>query len=262
MPIAEINKIKIYYELHGSGKPLILIAGYTGDHTFWHNIVKTLSQKFQILIFDNRAIGQTIDDGSDFTLEDQAQDIMELSSYLNLQKPHILGQSMGGTIVQVLAKNYPNNFDKLIILNSLTKFNIRSIKVFEGLIRLRQEINSFDLLINLSLPWFFSSQFLSKQKNIDEFKQVILNNPYPQSIADQERQLKNLLNFDSQTWVSSIKNETLVVAGLEDIITLPNESKEMADKIANSKFVTIPGAHSSPIEHPNLVNKLVLEFLT
>lgn len=66
-------------------------------------IVDILSQHFQVIIFDNRADGQTTDGGVILLVELMAQDVMELSDALNLQKPHIVGRSMGGTIVQSIA---------------------------------------------------------------------------------------------------------------------------------------------------------------
>lgn len=56
-----------------------------------------------MLIFDNRGVGQTTDDGVTLTVELMAQDVMALADALNLKKPHVIGRSMSGTIVQHLA---------------------------------------------------------------------------------------------------------------------------------------------------------------
>lgn len=74
-----------------------------------------LATRFQVLIFDNRAIGQTKDNNTPFTLEIMAEDTMALVQQLGLENPVILGQSMGGAIAQIIAKNYATQINKLII---------------------------------------------------------------------------------------------------------------------------------------------------
>lgn len=261
MPTIKVNDIKYYYELYGKGKPLVLIAGYTGNHTFWRFMIDQLASTFQVLVFDNRAIGQTKDMGGSFTLEMMADDTMALVDELGLIHPHILGQSMGGYIAQIIANKYPNILDKLVILNSAAKLNVRTHKVLESILNLRKANIEFDLFIDAALPWFFSSHYLLEPTNIKAFKEVLLNDPFPQSVADQERQFYALLPFDSREWIHKISSPTLVISAEEDIIALPQESKNLAYGIPKAKFFMIPGAHSSPVEQFDLVNEIVMQFL-
>ncbi len=252
----------LYYELYGEGKPLVLIAGYTGDHMFWSLMLDQLAKKFQVLIFDNRGIGQTKDKGASFTLDTMADDTIALTEQLGLVKPHIIGQSMGGAIAQLIAKKYADKIDKLIILNSVAKFNLRTIKTLESLLNLRKENIAFDLFLDAAMPWFFSSDYLAQTENIITYKQALINVPYPQSISDQERQFNALLSFDSRDWLARLTSPTLVLAAEDDIIALPAESQHLANQVANTRFKMIPGAHSSPLEQPQEVNKAILSFLS
>lgn len=261
MPTLDVNGMKLFYELHGRGKPLVLIAGYTGDHTFWNLMVDELATKFQVLIFDNRAIGQTKDNNAPFALETMAEDTMGLVTELGLENPVIIGQSMGGAIAQIIAKKYASQIDKLIILNSAAKFSIRSAKVLESILNCRKQNMEFDLFIDSALPWFFSSDFLGKAENIQAFKQALINCPHPQSVDDQERQFNALLPFDSRKWIDKISVPTMVLSASEDIIATPEEGMALAQGIPQSQYVTIPGAHSSPIEQALRVNQLIEQFL-
>ena len=262
MPIIKANGIDMYYELHGTGQPLVLIAGYTGDHTFWKFMLSDLAKHFKVLIFDNRAIGQTRDSGSDFSLDDMAQDTLSLINVLGIEKPHILGQSMGGAIAQLIAKNHPQHINRLIILNSVAKFNVRTHKTLENLFKLRQANVSFDLFIDTALTWFLSSDYLANPELIKAFKDDLINNPFPQSIGDQERQFKALLPFDSRNWIKDIIAPTLVISAEEDIVALPEECKNLANGIPNAQLKLIPGGHSSPVEQVSRVNHLIQHFLT
>ena len=67
MPFIQANGIDIYYELHGKGEPLVLISGFTEDHTAWDEVVETLAQSFCVLVFDNRGAGQTTSPKTPFT---------------------------------------------------------------------------------------------------------------------------------------------------------------------------------------------------
>lgn len=261
MPITNANGIDIYYELHGQGAPLVLIAGYTGDHGFWNFMIPGLAKKFRVLVFDNRAIGQTKDNGSPFTLETMAADTMALINKLELKNPHIVGQSMGGAIAQIIAKNYADQIGKLIILNSCAKFNTRTARVLESILSARKANTAFDLFINLALPWFFGNRFLENSELTAVFKEALINNPYAQSVADQERQLRALSPFDSRSWINDIPSPALVIAGEEDIIALPHESHGLAEGLQNATFEIVSGAHSSPVEDYHRVNELIFKFL-
>lgn len=261
MPNIKIDDIDIYYELHGKGDPLILIAGYACDHTYWTLMLDELERKYQVLIFDNRAVGQTKDEGDFFTLEQMANDVMALAEHLHLMRPHILGHSMGGAIAQVIAKNDPDKIGKIILLNSTATLNCRTTQSMESILKLRIENIPLDLLIETSMPWLFSSHFLSIPENISSFKSAVKNNPYLQSVKDQERQLKALIKFDSNTWLHKINTNTLIVAAHDDIISLSIESEQLSEKLSHSKLQLISGGHASPIEKSNELCSLICDFL-
>lgn len=255
------NKMQTYYESHGQGEPLILVAGYTCDHLFWQNILDKLSKYFQVIIFDNRGVGQTIDAGHTLHLEQMAEDTIALAQNLGLVRPHILGQSMGGAIAQIIARLYPDYINKLILLNSCAKFNLRTLMATASLLQLRKENVSFNCLVDACLPWFFSSDFLANQANITAFKQSLLDNPYLQSLQNQERQFKTLQTFDSRNWLDQIKAPTQIIAAEDDIVTLVSESQQLAENIPHADLAVIPGGHSSPIEQPEKLIDLIINFL-
>jgi pimeloyl-ACP methyl ester carboxylesterase len=260
MSIAKLKDIEIYYELHGDGKPLVLIAGYASDHLYWEGMLGKLAQHFQVLTFDNRGAGQTKDADSPFTIETMANDTMALIKYLNLAQPHIVGHSMGGAVAQAFAHQYPDHLNKLIIANSAHKLKLKTFLAMESLLNLRKDSIAFDHLIDTALPWFFSSAYLADPKHIELFKKSILNNPYLQSIEDQERQLNAMKSFDSQSWLHEIKVPTLIIGSEEDILNLPLECQHLATAL-HAGLVTVPGGHSSPIEQAEKLSKLIMDFL-
>lgn len=110
------NGIEIGYKLIGSGDPLIMIMGLGGTMERWPpQIIKELSQKYQLIILDNRGMGLTTANDAVFTYKLFADDVIGLLDALNVKKTHVLGYSMGSTITQKLLLEYPKRFNKAII---------------------------------------------------------------------------------------------------------------------------------------------------
>ena len=96
MPKFTCNEIEIYYEIHGEGYPLVLIAGLGCDMSIWDPILDLLKRHFKIIIFDNRGVGRSSSPSQPYTISDMALDTWNLIAKLELHKPHVLGHSMGG----------------------------------------------------------------------------------------------------------------------------------------------------------------------
>lgn len=257
------NNIKMYYEANGQEQSIVLIAGHGADHTFWEPIRAKLADYFNVVVFDNVGVGQTEEKREDaLELEGMADVIMMLIDKLQLKTPHILGQSMGGALAQFLARKYSEKLGKVILLNTASKLNTVTFLALESLLMLREENISLEGLMNAELPWFFSSHFLKNSSNIEEVKSAILNNPFPQSIDNERRQLVALKAFDSRKWLHEIKNKTLVIASQSDLIALPQESQDLANNIHGAQFMIIPGGHSSVLEYPEQLVQIISGFLT
>jgi len=262
MPKLNVNGVNLYYELHGSGHPLVLIAGFTCDTTFWTPILTQLQKQFKILIFDNRGVGQSDCPDTSFSIETMAQDTLELVERLNLKKPHILGHSMGGCIAQMLAHHHADRFDRFAICNSLIKFNPVSRQFATFRLHLREEGISPHLLIEEGLPWVFSADFLQDSRNVQIAIEKGLKNPHPQSLVGYKRQLEALVTFDSNPWFHEIKAPTLIINGMEDILC-PHDSEKLAKEIRGAKLINFPCmGHVPLIEEPEEFCNFIIHFLS
>ena len=74
----QIIRISLYYEVQGTGEPLILISGCEGDQTFWTSSISILASYFQIIVFDTRGIGQTDAPEGEYTRSLFAEDIVDV----------------------------------------------------------------------------------------------------------------------------------------------------------------------------------------
>ena len=63
MLTVRVNNVRLYYETHGSGPALVLIAGLNSDHTLFRSFISRLAERYQVIVFDNRGIGQSLSHG-------------------------------------------------------------------------------------------------------------------------------------------------------------------------------------------------------
>lgn len=218
-------------------------------------------QQFHVVVFDNRGIGKTQDHGGAFSLETCAHDTLQLLDYLQLSHPIIVGQSMGGAIAQILACNYPDRVHQCVILNSVQKFNLVTLKALESLLKLRDAGFAPEQLVEATMPWIFSKDFLAQEEHIATFKTHALNQVAPQSSFNQQRQFKALQAFDSSQWCHRIQVPSLVIGSQEDILTPLAECKALAHQLKAS-FRAISGGHASPLEQPKQLLEIISQLVS
>jgi pimeloyl-ACP methyl ester carboxylesterase len=115
---ANINGLKMYYEIHGAGQPLILIHGGLGSTGMFGANLDSLAKKRQVIAVDMQAHGRTADIGRPLSLELMADDIAALIKQLGFQKADIAGYSMGGCIALQTVISHPELVSKLAIISA------------------------------------------------------------------------------------------------------------------------------------------------
>ena len=106
-----------------AGEPVILIHGFGSTKDEWKLAqLGPLSEKFKVIIMDNRGAGKSDHPDEPYLMEMFADDINSLMKYLKIEKAHIVGLSLGGMIAQTFAINYNEKVDKLILINTTPNF--------------------------------------------------------------------------------------------------------------------------------------------
>jgi pimeloyl-ACP methyl ester carboxylesterase len=113
---AELAGAKIAYKIYGSGEPLVMCTGYATNMDLWStDVIDSLRQKYQVIVFDYRGMGYSTNTDSSFTINTLATDVNNLLIALKIPKAHVLGWSMGGYVAQMFAVNYPEKVAKLVL---------------------------------------------------------------------------------------------------------------------------------------------------
>jgi pimeloyl-ACP methyl ester carboxylesterase len=119
MPKVMVNGVNIHYQQAGSGPDLVLIHGLSGSLAVWQlHIVPELSRNFSVLTYDLRGHGQSDTPPSGYRSRDMAADLLTLLDYLRIERPHIVGHSVGGVVALHLAALHPDRAASLTISDS------------------------------------------------------------------------------------------------------------------------------------------------
>lgn len=119
---SEVNGLKMYYEICGQGKPLVLIHG--GGSTIQSNFEKVIplfAKNRTVIAVELQAHGRTNDRNADLSFEQDADDIAALLKKLNIQKADFFGFSNGGTTTLQIAIRHPEIVDKIVVGSALAK---------------------------------------------------------------------------------------------------------------------------------------------
>ena len=264
MPAVRVGDINIYYEDHGKGEPLLLIAGCGTDLTCWQFQIPEFSTKYRVIAFDNRGAGRTDAPDEPYSFRMMADDAVGLLDALGIGKAHILGVSMGGCIAQEIAIEHPEKTRSLILaattaapgacpmlMNTLTAW---TTAMTEGV--------SPKTMARMQLPYVVTSQFFDQPEMVALWADTVAANPYQPRAYACQRQTDASAGQDTRAQLKQIAAPTLVLVGKEDILLPVKQSEELAALIPNAKLVVLDGgAHGFSVEIADKFNRAVMEFL-
>ena len=262
MPKAHANDIDIYYEDTGKGYPLVLISGIGGNTMSWRTILNVLSRHFRVITFDNRGCGQSTSPEGSYLISQMANDLHDLLKFLKINTAHVLGHSMGGFIAQELALQHPEMVNKLILSCTADKMSNRNKQLFQNMYNLWKAGMSRELWFRELYCWVFSSKFFEDEAIIEFMIQFAAEYPFQQSLTGFKGQFEACVKCNTTERLCNILQETLVVAGKDDILITPDNSCVLNDNIPNSKMVILEGSgHTPQVEAKSKYTKAILDFL-
>ena len=111
---ADVNGLHLYYETHGSGRPLILLHGGLGSGEMFGPVIGQLAAGHQVIVPDLQGHGRTADIDRPIDIKLMADDVAALIDHLGLEKPDVVGYSLGGGVALFTAIRHPDKVRKLV----------------------------------------------------------------------------------------------------------------------------------------------------
>ena len=117
---ADVNGLKIYYEAHGQGKPIVLVHGsYMNIPMNWRHVIPALARDRQVIVAEMQGHGRTRDANREFSYEGMADDVSGLLKRLNIASSDVLGYSMGAGVAFQAALRHPEQIRRVVILSGV-----------------------------------------------------------------------------------------------------------------------------------------------
>jgi pimeloyl-ACP methyl ester carboxylesterase len=135
---AEVNGINLYYEIHGSGRPLILLHGGLGSGEMFGPVLPLLAERHQVVVADLQGHGRTADIDRPLDVRLMAGDIAALIDHLGLAKPDVVGYSLGGGVALQTAARYPAKVRRLVMVSA----NLRPDAIYPEMRAQQGQVNA------------------------------------------------------------------------------------------------------------------------
>lgn len=196
---ADVNGIHLYYEIHGTGKPLVLLHGGLGSTQLFVPNIDELAKGRQVIAIDMQGHGHTPDIDRPFSLEAMSEDIAALLQFLKIPKADVMGYSLGAGVALQVAVRHPEMVNKLVLVSAA----IRRNDFYPDILTQQAQVGAAAAEQMKQTPMYQSYQKI---------------NPHP----DWARLLQKLgdfmkKDFDYSDAVRQVKAPTLVIAGDADI---------------------------------------------
>jgi pimeloyl-ACP methyl ester carboxylesterase len=127
---ADVNGINLYYEIHGAGRPLILLHGGLGSGEMFGPLLPALAASHKVIAVDLQGHGRTADVDRPISIETMADDIAALIEHLGLDRPDVMGYSLGGGVAMLTAIRHPEVVGRLVAVSA----NIRRSAIYPDML--------------------------------------------------------------------------------------------------------------------------------
>ncbi len=257
MPTTNVNNIELYYEITGSGEPLLLIHGHGSSVRDWGFQVEHFSKYRQVIAFDVRGFGRSSKPKGPYSIRLFAEDTAALLQKLNIPSAHVVGISMGGMIALELVLGFPHLVKSLVLVNSYPEMRVET---WSERIMLWRRFLLIDLF-GLRRMGIMLSNLLFIKPEQENLRSLFVEEWAQNDKRAYRESLKAIVNWDVEARLGEIQCPVLVVASDEDYLPL-EEKQAYASKIPNAKIAVIEDArHAVTAERPVEFNKIVDEFL-
>jgi pimeloyl-ACP methyl ester carboxylesterase len=218
---APVNGLNMYYEIHGTGQPLVLIHGaFSAIGTSFGHLVPGLAQTRQVIAVELQGHGRTADIDRPLSIAQLAEDVVALVRHLGLETADFLGYSLGGAVALQIAIRHPEVVRKLILISTTYTMSGIHPGLMDGLGEMNPEMM-------YGSPWH--EEYTRLAPHPDQFDRLFTKK------TQMDRELKDIPAED----IAAIKAPTLLIIGDSDLVR-PEHAVEMFRLLGGGVFGDTP----------------------
>jgi len=218
---APVNGLNMYYEIHGTGQPLVLLHGaFSGIGTSFGELWPSLAQTRQIVAFELQAHGRTADIDRPLTLEQMADDVSAALRHLGIDRADVFGYSMGSSVALRLAIRHPDVVRKLVLASITYKMEGVHPGLMDGLAAMKPEMMHGSL---------WHEEYMRIAPRPEDFATLF---------AKKTQMDRGIQDIPAET-IRAIQAPTLLIIGDSDLVR-PEHAVEMFRLLGGGVFGDMP----------------------
>ncbi len=259
---ALVNNIRIAYDDHGAGQPVLFLHAFPLNRSMWEDQVKALlgENHFRLVAPDWRGFGESDIASEVSTMEMFADDLAGLMDSLGIHTTALCGLSMGGYVAFAFLRKYPQRVQGLILADTRPGADTPEGRVNRENVARLAESQGTGAIADLQLPKLISDYTRQHSPLVELRIRQMIDAATPQGVAAASRGMA--LRIDSTDLLNGIACPTLVLVGEQDVLTPPNVAQDYAARIPGAQFVVVPHAgHLSNLEQPQAFLQSISGFL-
>ena len=262
MSNAHNGEVRLTYEVKGDGEPLLMIHGLGYDRFGWGRLPDLLAEDLQVVVFDNRGVGDSDVPAGPYAVSQLAADGAAVLDAAGIGAAHILGVSLGGYVAQELALTYPERLRKLVLASTApggprsVPMPAAGLEAF-GRFPTMQREPGLRLMVENSLGQYGVREQPELVEEIYAYR--LERGP---TLAGWQAQAYAGATFDAYDRVPGITAETLVLQGGADNVVDPRNADLLVELIPNARLELIPDrGHLLVWQEAERLAPIVKEFI-
>lgn len=241
---AHVNGIEMYYEVHGSGEPLVLLHGFNASGQAWKPVLEQFAREYRVILPDLRGHGGSTNPSGEFTHRQSARDVYALLDSLGVKRFKAMGISTGGMTLLHMATGQPERIEAMVLIGATTYFPAQARAIMLK-----------------STPETLTEAQLSRMREVHKHGDEQIRMLRRQFYAFKDSHADMMF---TPPLLATIRARTLVIHGDRDAFFPVSIPVQMYESIPNSQLWIVPNGQHVPVmgEHRPEFVRIASKFLS
>lgn len=259
MLITARDGCRLFANVVGEGEPIFLIPGLGGQSAFWSSIVPLLQPRYRVILMDHRGTGQSDRPEQTYSIEQLAQDAVDVLDHFKIPAAHIVGHSTGGAIAQVLAIEHASRVGRIVLGGAWGARDEQFRLLFDTR---RAILNAAGPKAYAATGFFLACPPEWIRQNFADITAALERaaEDFSPAAVVSER-IRMIMDYDRSADLHRIAAPALVVAALDDAIVPFHMSEQLLRAIPGAQLTVLHGGHFFPRVDPRIFVDTVAGFI-